>query len=280
METLATFFVGLVAFANSMAPQANLPQILGVRVLGEDDEVSTVSADVDDGEDEDVGERSRSELKKRLAQVNEDRKDALEEIRASRRVALEAAKKAREEALDEAKARREEFKEQLEELRDERKAKVVENIDERLAAINEKWINHFNKILGRLSEILTKIQGRADALAEDGVDVTEVNSAIADAQAAIDAAQAAVDAQAGKVYIIGITGEENLGENVSEVIHELRADIAAVRELVKDARRSVHDAFKALKDAAGEPDEDEDEGELTPTVSVAPTSTPTPTPTL
>ena len=279
METLATFFVGLVAFANSMAPQANLPQVLGVKVLGEDNEVSTVSADVDDGKDEDVGKRSRGELKRRIAQVNEDRKDALKEIRASRRAALEAAKKAREGAFEAAKTRREEFRQNLEDMKNERRASLLEKIDGRLAAINEKWVSHFNKILGRLSEILTKIQGRADELAQGGVDVGDVNSAIADAQAAIDAAQAAVDAQAGKVYIVEIGDEENLGENVSEVIHELRADIAAVRELVKDARRSVHDAFKALKDAAGESDEDEDEGELTPTVSVAPTSTSTPTPT-
>lgn len=279
METLATFFVGLVAFANSMAPQANLPQVLGVKVLG-DEKVSTTSADVDDGKDDDVSVRSKDELIKRLEVLGEAKKKVLEEARERRKKALEVTKKRKEKAQEEAREQRKEFKENLEELKDERKAKVVENIDEQLAAQNEKWVSHFNKILGRLSEILAKIQGRADELAGEGVDVTDVNAAIADAQAAIDAAQAAVDAQAGKVYIIEIADEENLGENVSEVIHELRADIAAVRDLVRTARKSVHGAFKALKDAAGEPDEDdEDEEKVTPTVTVSPTLTLTPTPT-
>lgn len=258
METLATFFVGVVAFANSMAPQANLPKVLGVRVMGDDTLVSTNSSDTNDDE---LDFRSRDQIKNRLTQVRENKNNFLEEARERRKEKLEAAKKAREEALENAKERREEFKKHLEELKDERKQKIVEHLDERLASLNQKWVNHFNRILTRLTEILAKIQGRTDELAGNGADVTEVNTAISAANSAIDTAQAAVDGQAGKTYVIEITDEESLGENVSEVIHQFREDIAGVREVVRDAREAVRSAYKALKEASGE---------LTPTLTPTP----------
>ena len=52
-----------------------------------------------------------------------------------------------------------------------------------------------------------------------------------------------------------------LGENVSEVIHQFREDIAGVKETVRDAREAVRSAYKALKEVSGE---------LTPTLTPTP----------
>lgn len=266
METLATFFVALVTLANTVVPQANLPGILGVSVLGDEAESSSTSAELPDG---DVSVRSKDDIKRRLAQLRGERSDRLEEARQERKVASEEARLAREEAKEKAKEIREEFKVRLEALKDEKKKMTVEHIDERLARLNEKWTNHFNKKLTRLAEILAKIQGRTEALGAEGVDVAEVNAAIVEAEAAINTAQDAVNTQAGKTYIIEITDEENLGENVSQAIHALKADIKVVREEVRTAKQAVHDAFKALKEAAGEPD-DNGEEEVTPTITPTP----------
>ena len=226
MEGLATFFVTLVLVANNIAPNSNLAKRLGIvtstGILSE--ETSTDSA----------SPRSTS-------------RNTLEETRRVRKDALQIIREERKKALEEAKTRREEFKNKVGEIRDQRKKEVVERIDENIGKHNEKWIEHWNKVLSRLSEILAKIKTRTDKAASEGKDVTDVNSAISEADAAITAAQSALDAQAGKTYVIEITDEENLGENVSAVVRKFKTDIKGVQEKVKAARQAVHDAFKALK---------------------------------
>ena len=96
---------------------------------------------------------------------------------------------------------------------------------------------------------MTKIGTRTDKVEENGNDVSAVRSAIISAEEAISAAQDAVNAQAEKSYIIDITDEESLRDDIKGVRDQLHDDLTAARDAVKDAREAVHDAFQALKDA-------------------------------
>jgi len=238
VEGLATLFVTLVLIANNIAPNSNFPKRLGVTlqtgVLSE--ETATDSASPGSTPS---GETFREE--------KETRRNALEEARRANKESLQRIREERKRSLELAKTEREQFKERLQELRDEKKREVVERIDQNIGKHNEKWIEHWNKVLSRLTEILAKIKTRTDKAAGEGKDVTAVNSATAAADAAIAAAQSAIDAQAGKTYVIEITDEEHLGENVSEVVRGFKTDVKAVVEKVQAAKKAVQNAFKALK---------------------------------
>lgn len=255
MKTLASIVLGLLLLVGSLFPYSRI-----VTARGSDDNDSTQEASVNDSDDDKDGFRTRFQAAK------EERLRALKEAREARKEALEEAKRRRGEA-------RKEFKQRLEEIKDERKANIVENLDERLAERNEKWVNHFNRVLTRLNQIIAKIKARAEELAGQGTDVGEVNTQIAEAEAAIAAAQEAVNVQATQVYTIDITDEEGLGDDVSQTIGEFKDDIKAVWKKVREARKQVVEAFVALKKAAGDID---DEDELSP--SVSPTEAPSPTP--
>lgn len=154
--------------------------------------------------------------------------------------------KIRQDAKTKVKTSREEFKERAAELKDERKQKVVENLDEKVSQMNDRWTSHFDRVLTRLTELLKKVEARADKKEEAGADVSKVRELIETARTAIAAAKAANDAQAAKEYVITITDEANLGQSVKTVMQELRTDIKAVRELVDAARKAVHAAIEAV----------------------------------
>ena len=229
MEILAKFFVGLVTLANTVAPQANIPEVLGVQIA--QDTSTAVTTD-------------RSTTRQLV-------RDSVEEARARRQEAVDEFRARRDEAKAERELRREEFKQKLAEIRDERKRRIIELIDLRIDAMLERWVNHWNKVLARLTEILAKIGTRADKAETAGHDVSAVRAAIASAEAAIAAAQDAVNALAGKTFVIEITDEENLGQNVSDTIHLVRQELFAVREKVRTARQAVLDALHALQAIRG-----------------------------
>jgi len=240
MEALANLFVTLVTVANTVLPQANIPQVLGVKIAEDevlDDRVSTEPVPLT------LRLEQQNEMKKRLREAQEEARKKREEI-------VNEFRERRQEALAELEKKREEFQLKLQEIKDERKQKIVENIDERLSSLNEKWVSHWNRVLSRLTEILAKITSRADALAAEGVDVSSVRSAVTVAEAAISAAQEAVNNQVGNTYVVDITSEENLGQDVKSVISDFHANIKSVWDKVKSARLAVGDALKVLKEVA------------------------------
>ncbi len=239
MESLATLFVAFVVAANNFFPGSNLPKLLGVNiqtgaVLSEE---STGSGTMD-GNKIEASPSAASRVN--LRDVREARIRELERIRETRKNTIEEMKTARESFREKAKA-----------LSDERKRKVVENIDARITQHNEKWVEHWNRVLSRLAEILAKIESKTNELAAKGKDVSQVVAAISKAKDAISAAQAAVTAQAGKSYVITIENEENLGGNVSQTVQEFKEDVKGVFEKVKDAREAVREAFQELKSLVG-----------------------------
>ena len=238
METLAKLFVGLVTVANTVAPQANLPQVLGVQIAQETSVTETLDLNTDNVET--VRNTARDKVRARVEEAKTNREQALEEFQARR----EAAKEERE-------LKREEFKQKLSEIKDERKRKIVELLDLRTDKLVERWVEHWNIVLSRLTEILAKIESRADKAEEAGHDVSGVRTAIAEAEAAIAEAQNAVNELAGKTFVIEITDEDSLGQNVSDSVHQVREELQAVREKVRAARQAVLDALHALQAIRG-----------------------------
>ena len=238
MEILATLFVSLVTFANTLVPQANLPQVSGIHAVRD-----TAVSVTNDLKKED-GLVDRSAVRQRV-------REAVEETRNRRQETVDEFRANREKAREEMQTKREEFRTKLAEIKDARKRKIVELIGLRFEKLNERWVNHWNKVLARLAEILTKIGTRADKAEAAGRDVSAVRAAITAARAAISAAQDALNTQAGKTYVIEITNEENLGQNVRETIQLARGDLRGVREKVREARQAVIEALRVLKGIRG-----------------------------
>lgn len=172
--------------------------------------------------------------------IREQVTDRLREVRQTTDTVRDRFETRRMEARRTLEQKREEFSERLHLVRDEKKQESLVRINDNLSKINEKWVAHWNRVLVRLSEILVKIEARADAA---GADKTAINSA----KTAIGRAQDAVNTQAGKTYVIEIVDEASLGETVSSAIAGLRNDMSVVKAAVMDARDAVANALRVLK---------------------------------
>ena len=234
METLAKLFVGLVTVANTVAPQANIPRVLGVQIAQD------TTVDVQNVDTTNLGSARSTRVREAVEDARIRRQEAIEEFQARRQAAKE-----------EWETRREEFKQRLTEIRDERKREIVKLMDLRMEKMLERWVEHWNRVLARLTEILAKVGTRADKAEAAGHDVSSTRAAITEAEAAIAEAQAAVNELAGKTFVIEITDEENLGQNVSDTIHQVREELQAVREKVRAARQAVLDVLHALQAIRG-----------------------------
>lgn len=198
-------------------------------------------------------ETETEDLDEERQRLIEAKKEALEQ----REAALKELREKKQSALRDMKQSREDFEEKLSEIKDERKQKVAENLADRFDSINDKWVTHWNNVLDRLSEILAKVNTRADTLALEGKDVSAVKTAVGAAETAISAAEEAITKQAGETYEFEIDTEENLGQNVKLAIGGFHEDLRSVQTLIKDARDAVGKALRALKTVA-ESEEDED----------------------
>jgi chromosome segregation ATPase len=208
------------------------------------DDISTTDARLETETEDQEEERER---------LIEAKREALEK----REAALEELRERKQAVLREMEQNRDEFREKLAEIKDDRKQKVAENLADRFSSINDKWVTHWNSVLDRLSEILAKVDARADTLASEGKDVSAVKTAISAAETAISGAEEAINEQAGKIYEFEIDTEENLGQNVKAAIAEFHEDLRSVQTLIKDAREAVGGAIRALKNVVGsEQDED------------------------
>lgn len=228
MESLAGIFVMVVTMANSLAPQANLEKVLGVNTQLAQNTRLEVQASI------------APSLRPRVSQALLDAQTRRETVRENVQERLEAAK----ERVIQNRVR---LQNQLQLIQDENKRRVVENIAERVEIRNEYWVMHWNNVLERLSEILAKIEDRADRAQQAGLDTTDLTQSIREAQTAISDAQTAVTNQASKVYSINITDETTLREDVQEVIGQYKADLETVQSAIRAARAAVQDCFEALR---------------------------------
>ena len=216
-------------------------------------------------------EIQREEAKKRMEITREEAKTRMETAREVAKQKMETqreeAKQKMETARENAKAKmetkREEAKQRLSDIRDKKKQELALKLANQFEELNKKWTDHFTQQLGRLGEILLKIQERADTAASNGKDVTAVSTAIKSANTAIDSARTAVVAQASKTYTLDVSsvtttvattttnGQDELMRGLRTQFQNLHKtlfkDLFALRDgAMKDARKAVQDALQTL----------------------------------
>ena len=174
------------------------------------------------------------------------------ELNAQLKATQEAAKKrieaAREEAKKAVEARRTELKDKISKLRDEKKKQIATRLDKQLTRLNAQWTDHFNNVLNRLSEILSKVELRADKAGADGKDVSAARAAVQNAKTTIETARTAVETQAQKTYIATFGSETELGTAFKAVKEQLKKDLFGLRDgAMKSSRDAVQSALQALK---------------------------------
>lgn len=160
-------------------------------------------------------------------------------------------KNLREKAKEEVKTQKEAFKVRLDKIKDEKKKNVVEKADVRLSDINTKRTQEMTEHLNKMDEVLTRISQKIADLNAQGKDTTKAEAALSEAQAKLSAAKSAVSAQAAKEYVIGVTSENKLGEDVKRAIEALKKDLLTVQEAIKGVRESITNAIKEIALLAG-----------------------------
>ena len=131
-------------------------------------------------------------------------------------------------------------------IKDERKKETVMRVDQRLDEINARMTDHFSDVIGKLEEMLGRISERSQKAENNGVDIAAVKSAIASAQTALTAAQTAIKTQSAKTYVITVTTETKLKDDVSKSKKALQDDLEKVKKTVFNARSAVQKAAVTL----------------------------------
>src|SRR3989344_2903897 len=205
-------------------------------------------------------ETTREEAKTRMETSREVAKQKMETQREEAKQKMETA---RENAKAKMETKREEAKQRLSDIRDKKKQELALKLANQFEELNKKWTDHFTEQLGRFSEIILKIQERADTAASNGKDVTSTNVAIQSATTAISTAQTAVTAQASKTYVLDTSsvtttvattttnGQDELIKGLRTQFQNLHKtlfkDLFALRDgVMKDAKRAIQDALKTL----------------------------------
>lgn len=214
----------LVTAIGSLAPEANIPSVLGVAT-------------------------QKQEVVSTLAQIDATREqvsEALENAKTRRAETKAKLELRRQEISQKIEERKEALRERLAQVQDARKRTVVQNIAESLNTKNQRWVSHWTNVIDRLTQILAKVEDRTTRAKESGVDTTTVEAAITSAKNSIADAQSAVSNQAAKVYEINIGDEESLRADVKEAIDQFKTDTRTVHSSIKIARESVVAALRAL----------------------------------
>lgn len=151
-----------------------------------------------------------------------------------------------QERREERQENREEFRAQIQTIRDERKREIVEKLNDKLSSVNERATDHWVEVLEKLKEIVTRIDTKAQDLEGEGVDISQIEAAIALANNAIAEAQSAVSTQAGKTYEITITDETNLRADVGKTVSQMHKDLRDTHKVIVAAKQAVMQAAMEL----------------------------------
>ena len=173
----------------------------------------------------------------------------------------ERVQQLREEMQEKIKERREKIQQKIAEIKDKQKQELANKINNQLSRVNEVWTDHFSNVLGRLDEIMQKIETRTEKASANGEDVSKTKFAIQNAIDKISVARTAVTNQAQKTYVAdtsSITGNTSTNEGQINLMNKLREQFKQLRDQlfsdlkglrdgsVKDARTAVQDALKEL----------------------------------
>jgi len=147
---------------------------------------------------------------------------------------------------------REKYQEKLQNIRDQRKRNIVEGVDSRIGEINKNRTAIMLRHLGKIEEVLAKIEARVAQAETNGKDISAVQTAIQKAKDAIAAAKAKIEEQAAKTYTIEITTEDRLGSAVSSVRATFASDLRITHQSVVAARQAVGEVLRTLASIIGE----------------------------
>lgn len=134
-------------------------------------------------------------------------------------------------------------------FRNKQKAAIVDRVNTNLANINLKRTEEMMRHLDLLSNIITTLETRVNAVT--GKDTTSAKTAIAAAKVAIDSARQAVTAQQSKDYTITVTSETNVKADVLKERLALLNDLEADHQLIVAARQAVAAAISATAELGG-----------------------------
>jgi DNA repair exonuclease SbcCD ATPase subunit len=158
----------------------------------------------------------------------------------------------REEAHESAEHKKEAFHEKIKTFRDAQKKQIVGKIQEKIEEAHEVRLKKLSDALTRMTELLERLTSLTQEQKTAGKDTTRVDAAITAAQTAITTAQAAIAAQAGKEYVVTVTSEEGVKQDIGVVRKTLESDLSGVHNTVMAARKAVQAAIATLATLRGE----------------------------
>ncbi len=205
------------------------------------------------------GQKINSAINHAKAEFAQNASSARQELRqaasSSRQDFLQQAAQLRQNFQSEVAAKREQLqsklsaykeglKAKLSLMKDQRRAATIQNIDEAITNLNNQMVDHFVSVLNQLSEILSRIQTRADSASSRGLNITTVTADIAAAQTALNNASSAIKIQGAKVYEVNIAtssvnSKSTVKFDVKSVRDALHGDLTSLNSQVKSARDAV-----------------------------------------
>lgn len=206
------------------------------------------------------------EPKKTLEDRVDAKKDAAINIREKMRMMMQNDKdfkgipeKLQEKIIDQ----KEKFSEKLAKFKDEKKKEIAEKIEEQIQKHNQRLVQHFLNSADKLTEILSRIENRANFAKEKGADISTVESAIKKAKTSIASLVEATNKQQSKIYDIKLQGESTAKTDFGKSRKELNADIQALKDLAQQARVDVRKAAVAIANIKESQREEEQKVEKT-----------------
>lgn len=135
--------------------------------------------------------------------------------------------------------------EKLAKFKDRNKAKRVETINENLNKINTQAVTQMSTSLQRISQVLEKLKALASKGQAGGINVSALNSAIADVEVQWAEADTALKAQTETDYSISVNSESTVKQDAMISRNALRTDLQAARGQVVKTRQSLVNAIQA-----------------------------------
>ena len=182
----------------------------------------------------------------RTLEKNERSKESMSERKAAMDAKREEIKEKRETAMEEFKEKREDFKEKMKGMKDQKKQQSIENIDKKISNLNTQHTDRLQIAIEKLTDILDRVQIKAETAKTDGSDTKTVDAAITEASTLIETATEALVTQAGKEYVIDITDEAKVRESVKKTFDQFKSDMSALHMKVKAAHEAVRKAAMEL----------------------------------
>lgn len=182
-------------------------------------------------------EAEKERLKQQIRERKEEFENRVQEMREMKKQEIEAKKQ--------------EFKEKLSQIKEERKKITTERISENINKVNQFHSDAELRHLDAIELVLNKIELRTKVIDEKTeTDLTQIYNKIAEVKTRIEDARTTILNQKSKEYIIEFGSEETLGQNIREIIQQLKSDHRKIREeVLRNLREEVRNALQLLKEA-------------------------------